>query len=319
MAKHKFNNFQKVVLFMLFVIYLSGLSRKYFYDEAGKVLCNICYQYRGKNLFRFTNDSINFYAFTSTITYKGLRIFCTENNKAIDILKNLYAQDQQAINHLLVELSVVIQETDGTVRSHPFKLCTSKEKNTFSFVPLNISSFRVDFVSRSHQNGYRELLNEEIFYYISENNEIAAYAHSEALLAGIINNFPEIIYNFLEQIHINKVLAINFIYYSSLDTCDCCQELLHQINQSLQDMIKKNYGIYNVPIKYIFYSIAPCKKSSYFVYDEHEPYRIYFNKTHKKFLREDETPIHVKQYYTNTLDISDPFYSSISICTMCIN
>lgn len=281
------------------------------------ILDKIYKQCEGMFFFRKVHNKINFYALTSQVNYQDLVIFDTKENKTLQILQQLYARDQQAINHLLVEVAVIIQEDDGNAYSYPFKLCISKNEGLFTFAPLqHPSACRVDFVSRGHENGYQQVLDEEMFYYVAESNAIANYAHSEALLIGLLNKLPEVVNKLLEHIPIKKVLAMHFIYYSSLDTCDWCQELLYNMHESLQSSIQNNNSMSNVPIKYIFYSLAPCKKSSYFVYDVIAPYRLYFSKPHQQFFTEDKTPTTIQQYTTAILNLHNPLYESLSICNM---
>ncbi len=286
-----------------------------------KAIINDIYrQYESPFCFRLVDDSISFYALTAQVNYQDLCIFHTQENKTLALLQRLYAQDEQSINHLLVELVVILQGNNNDIYVCPFKLCISKNEGLFAFVPSHTdTACRVDFVSRGYENGYKHVLDEEMFLYVAEGNTIANYAHSEALLIGLLHRLPEILQNLVTTLPLNKVLAINFIYYSSLDTCDWCQALLHTMHQALQDNIQCNSGKKCVPVKSIFYSLAPCKKSSYYMYDlTKEPYRLYFSKPHQQFFREKEnqTTVAIQQYTASYLDLHNPLYQSLSICTM---
>jgi hypothetical protein len=285
-----------------------------------KPMLDDMYNQCGENFFfRLVNNTINFYALTPQVTYQDLLILTCHENRTRSLLQQLYAQDEQSINHLLVDLVVILQGDNNDTYASSFKLCISKQEGLFAIVPLHTPACRVDFVSRSHENGYRHVLDEEVFAYVAEGNEIASYAHSEALFIGLLGRLPEILENFLKHLPLAKVLAINFIYYSSLDTCDWCQVLLHTMHQSLQSDIQKHGGRENVPVRSVFYSLAPCKKSSYYMYElSSEPYRLYFSKPHQQFFRENQTPVaSIQQWSPPSLDLHNAPYQSLSICNMC--
>lgn len=284
------------------------------------ILNDIYRQYESPFCFRLVDDSISLYALTAQVNYQTLPIFHTEENQPLALLQQLYAQDEQAINHFLVELVVILQGDNNDIYAYPFKLCISKNEGLFAFVPSHTpATCRVDFVSRGHENGYKHVLDEEMLLYIAEGNTIANYAHSEALLIGLLNRLPEILHNFVAELPLNKIVAINFIYYSSLDTCDWCLALLRTMHQALQDNIQRSSGKKCVPVKAIFYSLAPCKKSSYYMYDSTTaPYRLYFSKPHQQFFieKENQTAVAMQQYTAPYLDLHNPWYQSLSICNM---
>lgn len=253
-------------------------------------------------------DSLTGYSATSNITYKSHKIFPQLMNKPFQVLHALYQRDHQQVNHFFVEMVLVPKQNNEKSQLKRLVLCYDSTKNHIVFAPIEDNYPMVDFVSRSYQEGFSYNLNFATYQLVADKSPLAPYAHSEVLYLALMQEKDEL---FLKNANLNleDMEAIIFINYSSLDNCDSCYNSIHAFNEKLKNKLNQLYP-YSTPKPYqIVCSIAPCKKTSYLLYQKEGVSSLFFNKKKQVFEKNGKMYPFIQDKMN--IDIANMFFDSV--------
>lgn len=240
------------------------------------------------------NPFLNFYIDELSLVFNETPVISNKNNPMMELLRKVTEKDQQSVNHLFLEIKAVVSKESGEIDMKTSPLRWNKIDEKLTFLPEPDKPI-VDFASRNYSEG-DDFVNQEKIYYLPANkNPSALYDHSEALFFGLLNKTKDIFEDFFSSIPLKKGEKISnalIIYYSSLDSCDRCQSLVHQLSYkwNIFPALSEKTSAFSspIPLKQFFISCYPCKRSSYKVLEGDNISEIRFDKASQSFLKGSE-------------------------------
>jgi len=145
----------------------------------------------------------------------------------------------------------------------------------------------INFMSR--ERSAPEKKSESLAYHplIASHQNTLQLPHSEPLLLHSITNCEETIaLKLLSQHSQRKIRHLGILLYSSLDSCDECEERLYRFFAPSSPFYKKITNALHaahVPWMIGYFSSSPCKKSSYILSLPHSERPFSYDKLQRKF------------------------------------
>lgn len=236
------------------------------------------------------------------LTYNKTRLISIEHDQLLQTIKALTSLDNQRVNHLFVQFFCLAYDHSGHLKTVHSTLChdnlTKKIYLASSSPSLFDDHILLNFASREKQ-GFFQINNTKFFFLSAEDFPELEIAHSEHLFMKYLKDNRNLISDFLNShgIGLNwQIEKIGINFYSSLDSCDNCQNTLLDFfnsnssftKQMRVDLKKLGYKIPNtLSWQIIFFSEVPCKKSSYMALNKNVSTPFKFDKEKGVFILKD--------------------------------
>ncbi|MDB2613729.1 hypothetical protein N9Y92_01055 [Chlamydiales bacterium] len=214
----------------------------------------------------------------------------------MDLLEKATEIDHQNVNHLFIEIKILVFNQNGVIESLSLPLRWNLQKKKLTFILQDNDTPIIDFVSRYYLEEKVFLTNQMIYRLPADSHPSALYNHSEALFFGLFNETTQLFEEVIES-QSKKIINSTLVYYSSLDSCDECLSLIHHYSSKL-------------PLKQIFISYYPCKKSSYLLSDNDTLTPLSFNKERQCFFKNNE--VHPFIASKTPLDLAKTSFNLVS-------
>lgn len=259
------------------------------------------------------------------ITYDGHPVASEIHNQLIDAVEKLGVNDEHQVNHLFAQLFCIATSPEGVTQRLHCLICWDSELQKLVLSSNLNDALVVNFVSRDYKSGCENIDNIQFCFISPENVLELAIPHSEHILITYLSNSPALISNGLKQWGLNTnwtIQKFGFIFYSTLDSCDLCQnELMKFFNPSSPYMESVSRDLSTLGISFdinslgqlIFYSSVPCKKSSYFHYKGGSLNPFQFNKEKNSFFSKNHSDEIIFPCSIEHIDLKDNFAPSLII------
>ncbi|MBA3815724.1 MAG: hypothetical protein H0X29_04230 [Parachlamydiaceae bacterium] len=273
--------------------------------------------------FDLDDRPVNLY-FTDAknLSYNYLSLIPQDHCKLLDGVEALILQDYMCVNHLFVQLFCVLTSPEGVLKCVHGIICWNAQEKKMYLTQEMERKILIDFASRD-KAGFA-CTGEINFFYLSADTFLdLEIPHSEHLLIkylqanpkiveDLVDLNPEIAFSGIEQWSLEK---LGVILYSSLDSCDQCQNALCKFFDSQSPFVQnierslRNRGCHfqeNFSWNIVFFSSMPCKKSSYFLCDNFSKQAFTFDKDRSIFYFKN-SPLNFLDFPCSlvTLDIKD--------------
>lgn len=230
------------------------------------------------------------------LKFKAATILSNAHFELLHAVGKLSAEDQYQVNHLFAQLFCIVSDAEHPERIFHANICWDEKVHKLSLCP-DVNASLANFVSREYKEGVGAVDDTHFCYRNPTSCTDLALPHSEHILVSHLEKNKDAITNFfrLNSLGANlKIQKMGVILYSSLDSCDICQEKLvnffritSAFSQNIRaQMVEKGCQMAeNLLWTICFFSAVPCKKSSYvsvcmdarapFIYDK-EKRRFFF-------------------------------------------
>lgn len=192
-------------------------------------------------------------------------------------------EDHYEANHLFAQIFCIYLENSklNTIRNN---LSWDAENKTITFQE-GMSFPLINFMSREMGNVH-DLGGINLHTINASEDFTIGYSHSEFILLKYLEEGISPLANALPKAGC-KILSLGLVIYSSLDSCDRCQDQLLQTFNPSSRFLKKLEILApetkNIPWFIAYFSSQACKKSSYISLSEDRITPFYFDKITKKF------------------------------------
>lgn len=239
-----------------------------------------------------------YFSDAAKLTCHHIALKSEEHDHLIQAIKTLTLIDNQHVNHLFIQFFCLAHEPSGALKCVHSTLCFDSKSQSIYLSPSSLNFFQdhelINFASREKQ-GFSKTETVKFHYLSAEDFPDLDIAHSEHLFLKYLAKQENLILDFLNDHGIDsnwQIQKIGINLYSSLDSCDKCQNKLltffHPDSpfsmQVKTDLSHAGYGFSNdLSWQLIFFSTVPCKKSSYVVSQNNAYTPFRYNKDKKTF------------------------------------
>jgi len=234
------------------------------------------------------------------LTYKKTPLPSHLHSSLLDATKELCLQDGCDVNHLFAQVMCIAESPQNALRIFYANIGWDDQKQCVSLRSDTQLPF-ANFVSRLYKEGAGKMHDIQFCYVNPSSCQHLALQHSEHILVRHLEDDFEAITDFFSVHALGqgwKIHKFGVLMYSSLDSCDACQEQLLQFFdpgsvfsqkvsahiKSIGCEMKKNpFGIV------CFFSTRSCKRSSYSILHQGSLVgHFVYNKEKEKFFMKDQ-------------------------------
>lgn len=263
------------------------------------------------------NSFFNFYIDDLNISFARVPVISDIDNPMMELLREVTKRDRQVVNHLFLEAKVLLCKKNGEIDVKSSVLKWDKIHRKLTFLSRGNETPIVDFVSRNYVEGDDLVNQKKIYYLLANSHPSALYDHSEALFFGLLFETKDVFADFLSSIHLRdgeKISQVVLVYYSSLDSCDRCQSLVHQFYSKWDGFSVFSRQLKMPPfflsLRQIFVSCYPCKRSSYKVFENKKKCDVSFDKGRQAFFKDQKPFVFIAN--KDIPDLKGDFFSLIT-------